>query len=450
MASVALTASVSSCSSDTEEVQNPETSALAAGRNAYKSKTYALTVVASKGSDMSTRALSIDGDGSLTATWESGDEVRVYDDSDNLIGTLTAAGDGASTTLSGSITAVGIAVDDELKLEFCSADYTTQDGTLTGSATSIDKVCDYATATVKVTAVDDENIATEAADFANRQAVCKFTLTQSVGKLYVRGGKYDITVTPAVATSEFYVALPQTGGSVKTTYRFTGVSDAAVYVGTKKANVVDGNYYTANVTMTVESRAVDLGLPSGRIWATRNVGADSPEETGLYFAWGETTGYDKGTDHNFMWGYYAYGSAWNSLTKYNTSASQGSVDNKTMLELEDDAAYVNWGDNWRMPTAADMQELLSETNSEWTTEGGVNGYRFSSKADATKYIFLPAAGYRRIAALNDEGNYGYYWSSTLPENYPDYAYSLRFYDGGASVEPFFNRCNGCPVRAVIR
>ena len=100
---------------------------------------------------------------------------------------------------------------------------------------------------------------------------------------------------------------------------------------------------------------VDLGLPSRIKWATCNVGATTPEEYGDYFAWGETEPKD-----NYDWSTYKWCNESNAtMTKYCTDSSYGTVDNKTVLELEDDAAYVNWGGNWRMPTKAELDELTN-------------------------------------------------------------------------------------------
>ena len=99
--------------------------------------------------------------------------------------------------------------------------------------------------------------------------------------------------------------------------------------------------------------AVDLGLPSGTKWANMNVGAEKPEDYGLYFAWGETTGYAAGTSHSFDWDSYKwYNGSINTETKYSDT-----VDNKTILDPEDDAAHFNWGGLWYMPTGEDVREL---------------------------------------------------------------------------------------------
>ena len=112
-------------------------------------------------------------------------------------------------------------------------------------------------------------------------------------------------------------------------------------------------------------------------------------------------------------------------TKYNTNSSYGTVDNKTTLELSDDAARANWGGSWRMPTRAEQEELQNNCTWTWTTQNGVNGYKVTSKSNGNS-IFLPAAGYRRDSSLNGAGGYGDYWSSSLYTGSPYYAWRLSF------------------------
>ena len=154
---------------------------------------------------------------------------------------------------------------------------------------------------------------------------------------------------------------------------------------------------------------VDLGLSVK--WATCNVGASSPEEYGDYFAWGETE--PKST---YDWSTYKWcrGSS-DTQTKYNTRSNLGTVDNKTTLELSDDAARANWGGSWRMPTNAELAELRNNCTWTWTTQYGVYGYKVTSKKSGytNKSIFLPAAGYRSDSSLSNAGSYGNYWSSSL-------------------------------------
>ena len=167
---------------------------------------------------------------------------------------------------------------------------------------------------------------------------------------------------------------------------------------------------------------VDLGLPSGLLWATCNVGADNPEDYGDYFAWGETT-----TKSTYDWSTYQYcmGSS-STLTKYCSNSSygyNGFTDNLTTLLPEDDAATANWGEGWRMPTQAEWQELKNNTTVTWTTQNGVNGRLFT--ASNGNSLFLPAAGYRYESSLDDAGSSGDYWSSSLNSDYPYRA--RRFY-----------------------
>ena len=190
---------------------------------------------------------------------------------------------------------------------------------------------------------------------------------------------------------------------------------------------------------------VDLGLPSGTLWATCNVGASKPEEYGNYYAWGETKGYgemDTSNENNFNYNaqgqssqspfiktyysaktykYYVDGDE-NHILKYNVNGTIDNEadtyflsDNKTTLEPEDDAAHVNWGSGWHIPTNSQIKELLSCTKSTWTKMNGVYGNKITSKQQGytDKFIFLPAGGERSSSTINGTGNRGYYWSSTL-------------------------------------
>lgn len=197
--------------------------------------------------------------------------------------------------------------------------------------------------------------------------------------------------------------------------------------------------------------AVDLGLPSGTKWGNMNVGATKPEEYGLYFAWGETVGYtfDTTDGRSFTWTSYKWcnGSS-NSLTKYCTSSSYGTVDNKTTLELADDAAHVNWGGSWVMPTIGEIDELIENTTRERTAVNDVNGWKFTSKTNGNS-IFIPAAGYRSNTNLYYNDSYGYYWSATLFESYSRSACGLYFNSSKQSTYSGY-RIYGFPVRPVIR
>lgn len=194
---------------------------------------------------------------------------------------------------------------------------------------------------------------------------------------------------------------------------------------------------------------VDLGLRSGTMWATCNVGAERPEDYGDYFAWGETR-----SKTVYAWSTYAYCKGdYNQLTKYCTESDfgfEGFTDKLKTLELDDDAATVNWGEGWRTPTYSEWVELLSRCDYTWTTQNGVNGFLFT--AGNGNSIFLPAAGNRSDADLNHVGSGGRYWSSSLSKSLPDMAKGFSFsWDGGDWVDHDiydYSREFGLSVRPV--
>lgn len=189
---------------------------------------------------------------------------------------------------------------------------------------------------------------------------------------------------------------------------------------------------------------VDLGLPSGTLWATRNIGANSPEDYGDYFAWGEIE-----PKEIYNWSTYKWCSgSVVTLKKYCTQGNYGTVDNKTELDPEDDAAYVNWGSSWRMPSADQQQELCDKCTWQWVTKNGVNGCLVIGPNGKT--LFLPAAGWRYDNALNRVGSSGDYWSRTLGSGLSNGAYRLIFRTGNIFRIGFDlgSRTDGFPVRAV--
>ncbi|MBO5853740.1 MAG: DUF1566 domain-containing protein, partial [Bacteroidales bacterium] len=182
---------------------------------------------------------------------------------------------------------------------------------------------------------------------------------------------------------------------------------------------------------------VDLGLPSGLLWATCNVGANAPEEYGDYFAWGETTTKETYDSDNSS----TYGLSNSELQ------SQGYIDGAGNLNPQYDAATANWGGDWRMPTKAELDELLNNCTWTWTTQNGVKGYKVTSKVNSN-YIFLPAAGRRNGSSLTNAGGYGWYWSSTPEEGNSDYAYYLCIFSFNLYMYNY-NRINGQSVRPVL-
>ncbi len=192
---------------------------------------------------------------------------------------------------------------------------------------------------------------------------------------------------------------------------------------------------------------VDLGLPNGTLWATCNVGADSPEGYGDYFAWGETS---PQSDNRYSWDSYTWcNGSNNTMTKYCTNSSwgyNGFTDNTTKLDPEDDAAYVNWGPAWRMPSLEQMNELRTNCTWTWTTKGTVNGYEVTGSNGNS--IFLPAAGYGHDSSLGSAGSCGVYWSRTLFESNPGIAWYLYFDSSFVTTDEEGGRYFGLSVRPV--
>ena len=204
-------------------------------------------------------------------------------------------------------------------------------------------------------------------------------------------------------------------------------------------------YYGFNVRPVMnivnDHEYVDLGLPSGLLWATCNLGASKPEEYGDYYAWGETT-----TKSNYDWSTYKYCNGYNdTMTKYCTSSSYGTVDNKTSLELSDDVARASWGGSWRMPTYEEISELNTKCTWTWTSLNGTDGYKVTGPNGNS--IFLPAAGCRNRESLDIAGSFGFYWSSSLFT--PGACNSRILYFNSSNLKSDnYGRCFGLSVRPV--
>ena len=172
-------------------------------------------------------------------------------------------------------------------------------------------------------------------------------------------------------------------------------------------------------------RYVDLGLPSGTKWATCNVGANSPEEYGNYYAWGETS-----TKSSYM--------------EYNSRTYEVNLGEIAGVPGYDPARAA-WGSEWRLPTAQELQELVDRCRWEWTSLDGMAGYKVTGPNGNS--IFLPAAGYRYESSLNLVGDYGHYWSSAPFGSGALSAFCLYF-SGGSYYVNWSYRCNGFSVRPV--
>ena len=282
-------------------------------------------------------------------------------------------------------------------------------------------------------------------DFAANNAAASTT-----GEPYAFGkaGEGEITLHAESSAERWAILLPQGEVTAATASADGYATESAFTVPAIAAN----DYYTNNgegigvelVATAPEHDYVDLGLPSGLLWATCNVGADTPEGYGDYFAWGETQTKDTYDKSNYQ---YYYPITF-QLTKYCNMANDGYngfIDNLTTLESEDDAATANWGNGWRMPTQEEFKELLDNTTVTWTTQNGVNGRLFT--ATNGNSLFLPAAGYYKESNLNKVGNQGRYWSSTLYTENNYYAWILYF-NNSVCYKNSDYRYYGLSVRAV--
>ena len=200
-------------------------------------------------------------------------------------------------------------------------------------------------------------------------------------------------------------------------------------------------------------------MPSGLLWATCNVGAETETDYGLYFQWGDVSGYTaeqvgNGTGKKqFSWGTYKYcsgaGTSNSAMTKYNSS------DGLTVLEPEDDAAHVFMGGDWRMPTSGETRELLN--NCTWTRSqaNGLSGYTVSNKSDSSRYIFLPVGGVADGSSIAYSSESCYYLTSSV--EMISYSWSKTFCatywgnvsDGGHITLGYNSRYRGCCIRAVL-
>ena len=270
--------------------------------------------------------------------------------------------------------------------------------------------------------------------------------------------------TPEEST-QFWFVVPPVTFSKGITITVNDLSGGTFEKSTDKTIAIERNNLSKMSPIEVVHvlEAVDLGLPSGLKWASWNLGASTPEEYGDYYAWGETEPYynsqdlltwKTGKENGYSWASYKWCmGSYDTLTKYcnrSVLAYNGFTDDKTVLDPEDDAAYVNLGGFWRTPTDAEWEELIDNCTCEWTSMNGVNGMKVTSNKPGytDKYIFLPAAGHRNHGYLNAAGRNGYYWSSALNNAANPHRAGCLFFNltdvGGDSSERYF----GFSVRPV--
>ena len=378
--------------------------------------------------------------------WNEGDEIKYYTkDKQSSVST-------ASVSLAGSTAFVEIPrgrSDD-----FINAVYGA--GSLTGSSSTAD--CMYVTSPAKsdqsyttfaqahLCAAFSSDLEDPNLRFHNAVAILKFTSAASISKVVFSGnngevitggsngslkisysggavsaepsstGGTSVTVTTGGQESDFYIAILPVNFSKGILVQCYDVSGFQVCERrtSGELNTVNaaGLPIIANLGSIQEwldnpkPTAVDLGLSVK--WASFNLGASTPEGSGDYFSWGETA-----PKSSYSWSTYAYGqSKTGPFSEYVLDPSFGTVDYKTVLDLEDDAAHAIWGDAWRIPSKEEVQELRDNCTWTWTTINGVNGYKVSSSITGNS-IFLPAAGMMSGSKVQNSGTEGDYWSSSI-------------------------------------
>ena len=234
-------------------------------------------------------------------------------------------------------------------------------------------------------------------------------------RLTILAAAFAVCVLSKAQSDSYTMQVYLSGGDVKS-YQVSEV-DSVVFAE------ADDESASSDTTYINGYAAVDLGLSVK--WATCNVGADSPEDYGNYYAWGETETKD-------------------SYTSSNSVTYEVDMDD-IAGDAEYDAATANWGSSWRMPTYDEMEELIDSCTWTWTRQNDVNGYLVTGPN--ANSIFLPAAGYRYGTSLYFRGEHGNYSSSTPLESNSQYAYNLYFYSSNHNTNWNY-RLYGLTVRPV--
>ena len=416
--------------------------------------------------------------------WNEGDEIKYYTkDKQSSVST-------ASVSLAGSTAFVEIPrgrSDD-----FINAVYGA--GSLTGSSSTAD--CMYVTSPAKnaqsytsfaqahLCAAFSADLEDPDLKFHNAVSILKFTSATSISKVVFSGnngevitggsngslkisysggaisaepsstGGTSVTVTTGGQESDFYIAILPVNfseGIIVRGYDASGyllcerkTSGALNTVNAAGLPVIANLGSIQDWLDNPKPTAVDLGLSVK--WASFNLGAKTPEGSGDYFSWGETA-----PKSSYTWSTYAYGQSKNGpFSEYVVDAASGTSDYKTILDLEDDAAHAIWGDAWRMPSKEEVQELRNNCTWTWTTLGGVNGYKITSKKSGYtgNFIFLPAAGMMSGSKVQNAGTEGDYWSSSLYTTESCSSWSPYFTSSDFSTGDCY-RYFGLPVRAVF-
>ena len=284
--------------------------------------------------------------------------------------------------------------------------------------------------------------------------------------VFTTNGPCDENEYGEIAIPKKYVTYSvKKGDEIPTTYATDGKSAKIINgqptkmeykaITLPNGNVILDMTDTQETQLTINTEYVDLGLSVK--WATMNIGAEKESDYGIMFAWGQTdnavaTNFVDFKNYPYSWASYEHcNDTYDTLTKYNTSTLYGeNPDNITTLESVDDAATQIMGSDWRMPTETEIRELINNTTNEWVenfNNSNVNGMKFISKTDTSKYIFIPAAGNCYGGSVVDVGNLGCVWSSSLNTSSPYNAWYLNSNSVRCGMN-YGDRCYGWSVRGV--
>ena len=283
--------------------------------------------------------------------------------------------------------------------------------------------------------------------------------------VFTTDGPCDENEYAEIAIPKKYITyLVKKGDEIPTTYATDGKS-AKIINGQptkmeyKAITLPNGNDVILDMTDTQETQLainteyVDLGLSVK--WATMNIGAEKESDYGIMFAWGQTdnavaTNFVDSENYPYNWANAPFNDRANEYNSTYFNEAKNTVCPNGILAKKYDAAAQIMGEGWRMPTQSDFQELIDNTNKEWTIVNGVNGYKFTSNKEGfqNNSIFIPAAGYCSNGSVNDVGGGGYVWSSSLDASRPNFAWSLYFFSGRCYVYDSNSRYYGRSVRGV--
>lgn len=281
----------------------------------------------------------------------------------------------------------------------------------------------------------------------NSSSTNPFTLTYDSS--VAAGATVDIT-----GTSNIFMMLPQT---LTSSAKLKMVIDSEVFEAELSGSWQAGKEYTYSVTKEPEDdTSIDLGLPSGTLWAKGNIVSDGNggykigDETdcGAYFSWGNVDPHfssDGSTfDDSYNWGESSVDTPYSGSA--GSSISTTGTGRLYTANTTNDAARACLGGSWQVPTATQFKELYDNTDNQWSAISGVYGRKFMKKTDHSVYVFFPAAGYGRSTSLYNRGLFGYYWSSS--KGPADFGYTFYFDSSNVLSQSFNSQYFGCSVRAV--